>query len=118
VSVMFEAMLLPSLNEAGAVRELNRLLHIADSARHQQFGEIDMRFAGGTKFFTRPVYAACFNHLTPGEVEECICAAPWRYPEHVLYLRDLGDYSWDDDPLGWTAQSVAELAASRGEGEQ
>jgi hypothetical protein len=116
VSVTFDAMLICALREVEAVRELNRLLHIKDTARRQTFNEIDMDGAGGTKVFTTDVYAACFNHVTPSDVEECICAAPWRHPGWVLYVRDLGDYHYDEDE-SLTARTVAQLRASAGGGD-
>lgn len=110
VSVTFQAMLIPGLgDEHEAVRALNVALHIADAERHQNFEPVDMEAAGGTKSFTNAVYAACFNHLVPTDVEECVVGAPWRYPEYVLYLRDLGDYSMDGDPIGWTCETIAAL---------
>ena len=106
-------MLICQLNEADAVRELNRLLHIEDTARRQTFNEIDMGHAGGAKVFTTDVYATCFNHFIPHDVEDCICAAPWRYPAWVLYVRDLGDYRYDEDE-SLTARTVAQLREEAG----
>lgn len=114
MSVIFAAMLVTVLPENEAIRELNRLLHIKDEARHQTFNEIDMDHAGGSKVFTTDVYAAAFNHFIPSDVEDCICQAPWRAPQWVLYIREMGDYDYGDgDESSLTAQTVADLRASR-----
>jgi hypothetical protein len=112
MSVTFEAMLIVVLHEDETMRELNRLLHIKDEQRHQQFNKLDTDHAGGSKVFGLDVWAACFNHLIPDDVEDCIAAAPWRDPQWVMYVRDLGDYHYDEE-TGFTAMTVAELRASR-----
>jgi hypothetical protein len=111
MSVTFEAMLMAATREADAMRELNLLLAAKDSARRQGFVEIDMSGAGGSKSFCSKIYAACFNHLAPGDVEECICAAPWRGPDWVLYVYDLGDYYYGEG-TSLRAQTVQELRSA------
>ena len=113
MSVIFDAMLVAFMNEDDAIEALNKALDEKDTERHQSFERINMDGAGGSKFFTTYVYAAAFNHLAPGDVEECICAAPWRYPRSVLYVMELGDYfhgDYDDTPLA--AQTVEDLRAA------
>src|SRR4051812_3260126 len=113
MSVIFDAMLILELGDQEAIEALNKALYFADTERHQQFGKVDFdrAGAGGSKTFTTTVYAAAFNHFTPTDVEGCIRAAPWRYPECVLYVRDLGDYHYDE-PSGLSSQTVAELRAA------
>jgi hypothetical protein len=110
VSVIFDAMLVFGLSDRRGRADLNRRLYHADTERRQQFGEVDVdrAGAGGSKVFTTDVYAASFNHLTPSTVEECIVAAEWQYPETILYVRDLGDYHYDED-VSLSAQTVAQL---------
>lgn len=108
MSVTFDAMLVLALRDNEAMRELNRLLHIKDEARHQTFNAIDMDGAGGSKFFTTDVWSACFNHFAPDDVEQCVCSTSWRHPDWVLYVRDLGDYHYDETN-SLSAQTVTQL---------
>jgi hypothetical protein len=112
MSVIFDAMLVLEMDDRNGIAALNRLLHEADAERHQQFAQIDMGGAGGSKFFTKPVYAAAFNHFIPEDVEECIRATPWRRPEWVLYVMDIGDYHLGDDERSLSARTVAEMIAT------
>lgn len=111
MSVIFNAMLIFELSDRPGVEALNKLLYEVDTERHQQFGEINMDGAGGSKFFTQDVYAAAFNHLTPDDVEDCVCRASWRFPATVLYIRDLGDYHYDED-RSLSARTVEEMRQS------
>jgi hypothetical protein len=110
VSVIFNAMLILEMSDRGGVEALNKLLYEKDTERHQQFGKVDMDGAGGTKFFTTDVYAAAFNHFVPEDVEECIAQTPWRFPDTVLYVRDLMDYHYDE-ARSLSARTVTELRA-------
>lgn len=116
MSVIFDAMLIFELPDPDGMRDLNLLLHIADPERRQTFNEIDMDGAGGSKFFTTDVWAAAFNHFTPADVEDCICAANWCHPQFVHYVRELGDYVYDED-VSITMRTVAQLRAKRAEEE-
>lgn len=109
MSVIFNAMLVFEMADRQGVEALNRLLHKADSERHQQFAKIDMGGAGGSKYFTGDVYAAAFNHFIPNDVEDCIRATPWRNPNWVLYVRDPGDYDHGDGDRSLSAQTVADM---------
>ncbi len=42
--------------------EINAWLTTHDTERHQQFEQINMDAAGGTKFYASPVWAAAFNY--------------------------------------------------------
>lgn len=112
MSVIFDAMLIPQLPEREAIAALNKALHDKDAERHQTFNEINMDHAGGSKVFTTDVYAAAFNHFVPSDVEDCICDAPWRAPAWVLYVRELGDYHYDEE-TSLTAVTVEALLAGR-----
>lgn len=112
MSVIFDAMLIPQIGEREAIEAVNKALYFKDTERHQQFGQLNMDDAGGSKAFCTDVYAAAFNHLIPDDVEECICAAPWKAPAWVLYVRDLGDYHYNED-VSLTAVTVEALRAER-----
>jgi hypothetical protein len=112
MSVIFDAMLIPQLPEREAIDALNKALYFKDTDRHQQFGKLNTDQAGGSKAFCTDVYAAAFNHLIPDEVEDCICAAPWQAPAWVLYVRDLGDYHYNED-TSLIAVTVEALRAER-----
>lgn len=45
-----------------AMAKVNAWLNEHDTGRHQQFTEIDFDAAGGTKYWCRDVWAACFNY--------------------------------------------------------
>lgn len=114
MSVTFEAMLIFELPDRDGMADLNRRLYEADTERHQQFNRIDMDHAGGTKFFTTEVWAACFNHFTPSDVEDCIAATQWRYPEWIMYVEDLGDYHYSDygdDKHALSARRLSDITA-------
>jgi hypothetical protein len=117
MSVTFEAMLILTPSDFKAIEALNEALYRADNERHQQFKPIQMDGAGGSKYWTTDVYAACFNHLTPHDVEACVRDAPWRYPEWVLYIVERGDYHMpdhgDESPL--SARTIAEIQAATNE---
>ena len=108
MSVIYDAVLLMD-DEKKAVTELNRQLRLTDTAREQQFERIDTYHAGGTKSFTRDIYAAAFNHLSPSTVEDAICHAPWSNPGKVIYVRDLMDYDGDWPMKGLESFTVAQL---------
>jgi hypothetical protein len=112
MSVTFDAMLIPQLPEREAIEAVNKALYFTDTERHQQFRQINTDAAGGSKAFCTDVYAAAFNHLIPDVVEECICVAPWKAPAWVLYVRDLGDYHYDED-VSLAAVTVEALRAER-----
>lgn len=107
MSITFEAMILPAFAEREAIEALNKALYIADTERHQQFNAVHMGTAGGSKFFTSDVYAACFNHFIPDDVEDYVRNAPWRHPDHVLYLVHMGD-----DDYGFVPRTIARLRAA------
>lgn len=111
MSVIFDAMLILELSDREAIDALNRALYFKDTERHQQFGKVDMDKggAGGSKSFTTNVYAAAFNHFIPDDVEECVREAPWRYPQTVFYIRELGGYSYGGEDEGLTMRSVEQM---------
>lgn len=82
-----------------SMRAVNLALHIADTQRRQTFNKIDMDKAGGNKYFTKDVWAASFNYLDPGTIDDAIVSAHWNRPHETFVYCDPGDYmTWD----GWT----------------
>jgi hypothetical protein len=61
----------------------------------QRFHPLDVEAAGGRKVFCGSVYAACFNHLPPGYVEDFVRSLPWGHGSGVLVI----DYEHDEDGL-------------------
>lgn len=89
MSIILDVILVAP-NEADAVAHVNRTLARVDTERRQQFHEIDMSHAGGTKFFMTTTYAAAFNHLEPFAVAEAITDAPWEDAARVIVVVDGG----------------------------
>lgn len=110
MSLTFEAIILLELGDREGIGALNKALYEADPERHQQFAPINMDGAGGTKWWTMDVYAACFNYLSPETVEECVRTTAWVYPDAVLYIQDLGDYErGDEGEPALTARKVSDI---------
>jgi len=106
MSIIVDFMVIAKYEDK-AMEEVNRALAVADSERHQQFQELSTDQAGGTKFFTTPVWAAAFNHLLPETVREAICRADWDEPDEALIIEASGDF---EIPL--RSRTVAELRAA------
>ncbi len=70
--------------EDEAVARVNRWLEDNDP-RRPQFGRLDAEKAGcgGTKASGMVLYAACFNLVDVGGLEDVILSAPWRMPSSV-----------------------------------
>lgn len=74
--------------------------HNFDSNRgvDQHFRQLDSRSAGGSKYASWDVFQACFNYVSPEEVEEWFRDFTKTHPElHVVLVMDRGDY--ERDPL-------------------
>lgn len=95
MSVICDYLIVTGMQEEEAMRALNLSLHTADEARRQTFNEVNMDGAGGVKVYTDNVYAAAFNHFIPYDIDDCIAAAPWRYPDMVVVVMSSGDHDID-----------------------
>lgn len=73
--------------DAAATREV-------DEWRGQALRSLDTEQAGGHKVFCDAIYAACFNHVDPYEVEEFLRNLPWGYGWGVAVV----DHEHDDRP--------------------
>ncbi|MGB7587415.1 MAG: hypothetical protein WBM00_01765 [Solirubrobacterales bacterium] len=96
MSVIAEVVVITAESEPAGFKALNDELVAIDSERSQQFLPIDMTAAGGTKAFCADVWAGAFNHLSPSQIEDAICAAPWEHPERVVVV--INPYDYREDP--------------------
>lgn len=99
MSVFFNALIIDGgPSDRKAIIELEDLMKSADPEREQTFNKIDMDSAGGSKWFTNDVYAGCFNHFIPDDIEKCIEKTKWEYPDSVIFVRNSGDYYYEGEP--------------------
>ena len=83
MSVITDVLIVTS-GEDEAIATVNRWLEENDP-RKPQFGRLDAEKAGcgGTKASSMILYAACFNLVDIGGLEDAILRAPWRCPRSV-----------------------------------
>ena len=83
MSVITDVLIVTS-GEDEAIAAVNRWLEENDP-RKPQFGRLDAERAGcgGTKASGMILYAACFNLVDVGGLEDAILRAPWRCPSFV-----------------------------------
>ena len=83
MSVITDVLIVTS-GEDEAIAAVNRWLEENDP-RKPQFGRLDAERAGcgGTKASGMILYAACFNLVDVGGLEDAILSAPWRAPGSV-----------------------------------
>jgi hypothetical protein len=87
MSVITDVVIIASDGEDEALAYLNEWLAENDS-RKQQLREISLGEGGGSKATSATTYAACFNHLDLGGLEEAITRAPWKLPGSVVAYFD------------------------------
>lgn len=90
MSVITDALIVTMHGEDEAIAHVNRWLAENDP-RKPQLSKLDAEDAGagGTKVSSMVLYAAAFNYVDLGGLEEAIRAAPWRCPSSVVaYFND------------------------------
>lgn len=101
-------VIVPHYEKLDAMHGVNRELYWADKERHQQFNQCQMNDAGGSKYFTTDVWAACFNHLTPEVIETALAGGEWSRPNEVFVFWDPEDFyiGYESTPSGMGLEKI------------
>ena len=83
MSSITDVLLVTGLDEDEAVAKVNAWLTENDY-RKQQLRKINLDAAGGDKVICTDLWAAAFNYLDIGGLEDAIRAAPWELPHSVV----------------------------------
>lgn len=85
-------------------KALNEWLRENDPEREQQLRQIDMKHAGGTKFFTTDIWAAALNYAPTGTLDAVKRLAPpgsaWIVEHEDYELPQTGSVPFPDDCQG------------------
>lgn len=86
MSYITDVLLITACGEDKAVASVNAWLK--DHANGQQLTPADLGGGGGSKVISHGIYAAAFNYLDTGGLEDAIRDAPWRLRTNVAAYFD------------------------------